>query len=281
MARERILETLGYDPQVIATLARRDRRAMRGVATAWLVACGVLASAAGVAAWVLEPAIGLAIAIAGFTFLLVLNFLRVTIAGGGVSPRDTTGAVGRWKPSLAPALVLGALAALLAQPLQISLHSDELDALMQRYRRDVIAEQVAAARSLGEERAEKRYSRQIGARSFPALRMQLLWRTPGRAVRWTAVFCMIVLVPVIWARWMALDALRNYERERRRRTRARLGALTAQMHNDVDRALAAFRRFEPSRFTRSFDAFGNRRVSRWLGPATLSAEKTWLRRGNP
>jgi hypothetical protein len=279
MANERLLATLGYDPSVLAALSEVERRQMRGAASAWLLACAGIGVIGGYATRFVEPWLWLSVSVAVAVALLALNLLRVTIAGGGVSPGCTATELERWKPGAAPAVVLGVVVALLAQPAQLPLWGSELSTLVEQHRQNVVAEQAAAAAALGQADALAHYHAHLGATDFPALRIQLIWHRPVQAARWTAVFCLIVLVPAIWSRSVAVRALRAYERERERRVRQRRIALARATDARVAALLSAWRDYEPSEASQ-LDTFGRREPSPLFAPSNGTC-RPWLSGGKP
>jgi hypothetical protein len=224
-----------------------------------------------------EPWLWLSVAVGVGVSLLALNLLRVTIAGGGVSPGCTPAELERWKPGTAPAAVLGVVVALLAQPAQLPLWGSELTSLVDQHRREVVAEQAAAAAALGQADAIAHYDAHLDSTDFPALRIQLIWQRPGQAARWTAVFCLVVLVPALWSRTVAARALRAYERERSRRVRQGLLALARATDARVAALLSAHRRYEPHVPTAG-DHYGRLEPSPLFAPLGRK-QRPWLSGG--
>lgn len=226
MNRERLLTIAGYDTTLLRQLSPPDRAALRGAAAAWLVACLLLGLAAGYAAALIHPspiapvAGGLGIA------MLTINFLRVVNAGGGMSLSHTLAkseaATNHYRPGLAPAIVFVVLAAILAQPAQLPFWP-ELDEQVETHRQTLITQHNIAATHLGTD--ADYYRTQLETAGFPIFRIQLLWKHPKRALRLTALFCLLVLLPTFWSQVISIKAHRAYERQRSYRNHIAVAAL--------------------------------------------------------
>jgi hypothetical protein len=161
---------------------------------------------------------------------LVLAVLRLTVAGGGAPLHHSVHA---YAPSAGPALLIGVLALLFAQPAQLPLLHGELAAPLAHHRRALLERHETSARHAGLP-ASDNYAQELSRCEFVALRLQHVWHTPGRAVRYTLLYCLLVLFPSLLARTGARGALRRYERLRvdghRRVIRRSAAAAQAELH---------------------------------------------------
>jgi hypothetical protein len=67
-----------------------------------------------------------------------------------------------------------------------------------------------------------------------------LWAEPNRAARFTAVYCLLVLLPALFRQFVALGAVRAYELARYRTARAGVARDGARTERAIVEALARF-----------------------------------------
>jgi hypothetical protein len=266
MEQERILSLLGYDPELLQELSNEERHAIRGSAIVWLIACLTLGVAAGYSATLIQPSM-LASLIGGLGVgILTLNLLRVVNAGGG-SPMYRTlqrseAAAARHRPSLIPAVVFGVLAAILSQPGQLPLWP-ELDQEVELHRQTLITQHDAAATDLGTDASY--YREELEAAGFPIFRIKLIWRDPRRALRMTALLCLLVLLPGFWSQVISIKGQRAYELARCRRSHEALVALRREGRAEARALLAQWPTYQPP--------------TPWLRRTGPAKSGPWLRRG--
>jgi len=220
-SHETILSLVGYDKDLLSGMHDRERGSLRAAGIAWLGACVVLGVSAGYAAYLVVPSpIAPALLGPGITLLMV-NLLRILTAGGGCSLRksmsDAEEVTSTYRPSLIPAAVFGVMAALLSQPAQLAFWPG-LDKEVAVHRAEMIAEHEAAAVELGVD--PEIANEALMSAGFPIFRLKRIWQEPKRALRWTALICMLVLFPAFWSQFFALKARRSYELLRYRRDHA-------------------------------------------------------------
>lgn len=223
-------ELLGYDPSLLRRLAVGHRAAIDWLAACWLLSCGLLACPIAYATWLVVHSAWIAAAVGCGCLGLVLAVLRLTIAGGGAPLHHSVHA---YAPSAGPAVLIAVLALLFAQPAQLPLLHGELAAPLAQHRRALLERHDASARHAGLPVSDN-YARELSRCEFVALRLQHVWHTPGRAVRYTLLYCLLVLFPSLLARTGARDPLRRYERLRveghRRVVRRSAAAARAELH---------------------------------------------------
>ncbi len=266
MKRERILSLIGYDPALVNELELVDRNAIRGAAVVWVVSCLVLGVAAGYAASLIQPNLWGSIVGGIGVAVLTVNLLRVMNAGGGSRPlatrRASLAAAARYRPSLVPAMVFGVLAAILSQPAQLPFWPD-LDHDVREHRQELIAQHEVAAKNLGTD--GDYYREELQSAGFPIFRIKLIWKDPKRVLRYTAILCLLVLLPSFWSQVISLQGHRAYERERVLRSHASKLALAKSGREETTRLLAQWQSYDPP--------------SPWLGQGT-SKPGPWLRRSS-
>lgn len=246
--RSTLLAALGYDLSIVDRMAPSARDAMQRHAALWLVACVLLAVSAATAAWVALPSYWAPVVMGAFVFSMTLNLLRVAISGGGATPaKSLEGALSRcrrWQPSTVPMLVFLALAVMLSQPAQLLWWKTTLDPQVETYRDTLLNRHERAASALGVDAAQVR--KEIQSAGFPLQRLKFLWGKPERAGIWTLLFCFLILVPGFWSRWVAIDALRQYERGRTRQKHRSQNELQRTTQRELALILQPFRPVERS-----------------------------------
>ena len=245
MRRESILSMLGYDPTLLDGLSAAHRSRLRGLAIGWLLVCLALGLATAYAGWLVSPVIWMPICGGVGMTLLTINLLRVIIAGGGVEQQDdlrrVEEACRRYRPGMTLALVMGVLAAIFAQPAQLPLWSD-IEVEVEAHRQALISQHEAAAATLGVDTGHHRT--RLEKASFPIQRLKIIWRRPAQALRWTAVFVLLVLLPALWSRYVVIDSVRAYELVRSQRKHAHAKHLIDQRRAVVHQLLSRWPTYE-------------------------------------
>jgi hypothetical protein len=209
---------VGYDATLLARMPESSQRHIARVAEAWLLSCALLASPVAYAAWLIEHALWLALLLGAFTFAMVLNLVRLTSAGGGAATHASEARVRRYRPALGASVVIGMLALLFAQPAQLPLWKGQLDGPVAAQRELLIDQHERALAALGIA-ADDNYRRTLSRCDFLVLRLKHMWRAPTRALQLTGLYVIAVLLPAVWARIVAIAALREYALLRWRRDR--------------------------------------------------------------
>lgn len=221
---------LGYDPGLLRRLAPSDRSAIDWLAAGWLLSSALLACPLAYAAWLITYSAAIAAAVGCGCLGLLIAVLRLTLVSGGSSPHQTHRA---HEPSAGPALLIGVLGLLFAQPAQLPLLRGELEAPLAVHRRALLERHEASARQAGLPAGDA-YARELARCEFVALRLQHAWRSPARAVRYTLLYCLLVIFPSLAARTGARAALRRYEQQRveiqRRAIRRNAATAQAELH---------------------------------------------------
>ncbi len=238
-SQETILSLVGYDNDLLAGMNDRDRGSLRAAGIAWLGACVVLGVSAAYAAYLVVPSPWAPAILGPGITLLMVNLLRILTAGGGCSLRksmsDAEEVTANYRPSLIPAAVFGVMAALLSQPAQLAFWP-QLDEEVAVHRAEMMAEHEAAAIELGVDPTIANEA--LMSAGFPIYRLKRIWQEPKRALRWTALICMLVLFPAFWSQFFALKARRSYEVLRYRRDHAAAAAVQYAGKEHVQQLLA-------------------------------------------
>jgi hypothetical protein len=256
---------VGYDSALMARLPESSQRHIARVAEAWLLSCALLASPVAYAAWLIEHQLWLALLLGAFTFVMVLNLVRLSSAGGGAATHASGEEVSDYRPALGASLVIGLLALLFAQPAQLPLWKAELDGPVQAQRALLIAQHEQALDNLGLGNAGE-YRMKIARCDFLVLRLQHMWRSPTRALQLTGLYILAVLVPAVWARIVALGALREYARARWQRDRRSIVRDTRATARRVEAELTRFPSYVPSPAAFADPPFDTRVASALLLP---------------
>jgi hypothetical protein len=225
----------GYDPVLLAELKPKRQRAINLLAEAWIISSAMLAAAVGYALWLVEHSLWLSLASALGMGLVVVNLLRLVVAGSGAAPHLARDHVQEYRPALGPTFVLSMLAVLLAQPAQLPLWQAELAGPMNEHRANLLEQQEALARELGQ------YFRQeLSESDFLAWRVREIWKDPQRAFILSALYWLLVLLPTLAGRFVALSALREYELARWKEARAQIQAEGRAAAGHVQASLAPY-----------------------------------------
>lgn len=229
MTRDPLLPLLGYDARLASELSPVAQGQLRSVVVGWLAVLVLLAWPLGYVFWLTEHSIVLAIIGAVSVYGLCLNLLRVAVAGGGAGVSFSPERVRGWRPGLVPPAFLLVMACLMAQPAHLLFSHDDHSAAVAARRVELLAKHVASVMNVDHPSSpapnDTTHAAPNSAGSFTAslsecefvvYRVQLLWRNPSSAVRFTALYALLVLIPVFWVRFVALEALRAYEWRRYR-----------------------------------------------------------------
>lgn len=221
-------EVFGYDPRLLARLKPGRRRTINLLAEAWIISSAALAASVGYALWLVEHSLAVSLLSAVAMALVVINLLRLVVAGSGAAPHLSAEHVRAYRPALGPTFVLSMLAVLLAQPAQLPLWQAELSAPMAEHREALLARQEQASRALGHE-VRPAFRKELAESEFLAWQVRAIWKTPQRAFVLSVLYWFLVLFPTLAGRFIALDALREYER-------ARWLAVRHQIHAEAETA---------------------------------------------
>lgn len=210
MLDDRLLPLLGYDLRLAASLTPAQLAQLRSVVTGWLGALFLVAWPVGYVFWLTEHSTLLATVGPIGAYLLCLNLLRVAVAGGGTGAAFSPEQVAEWRPGVVPSVFLCVLACLVAQPAHLLFTHHDHAALVAARRTELSALHALVA-AVPDATSVEAFANSLAECEFAVYRLQLLWTNPTSATRFTALYGILVLVPVFWTRYIALDALRAYE----------------------------------------------------------------------
>jgi hypothetical protein len=171
--------------------------------------------------------------------LVVVNLLRLVVAGSGAAPQLPFEQVREYRPALGPTIVLSMLAVLLAQPGQLPLWRDQLAAPLAAHREALLAQQQALAQELGQE-PQPAFRAELAQSDFLAWRVREIWKAPQRAFVISALYWLLVLLPTLAGRFVALSALREYEEARWHAVRARVTLEGQRAARQLQESLAPY-----------------------------------------
>ena len=271
---------LGYDEALLAQLGEGEQKQIERVAEAWLLSSVLLAVPIGYAVWLIEHSLALAVLLGAGMLFVVLNMLRLSSAGGGVAPGKPLSDVQTYRPALGTTLVIGMLALMFAQPAQLPLWRTELDPIVAEQRERLAAEHERSSRSAAE-RDTDGYRESLARCDFIVLRLTTIWKQPTRALQLTSFYVLLVLLPTLWARFLALDALRAYALARWRSERTAITAAHAAHERLRSSLLGRFASFAPRPSAFLDPPFDTRVASALLTPALSQARPargSWLAR---
>jgi hypothetical protein len=267
-----LMALVGYDVSLLRRLPEAEQRHIARVAEAWLLSCALLASPPAYAAWLIEHKLWLAVAMGAFTFVMVLNLVRLGSAGGGAATHLDEDAARAYRPALGPSAVVGLLALLFAQPAQLPLWNAELAAPVAAERTRLAAQHEAALASLGVADGGA-YAAELARCDFLVLRLTTMWRhAPTRALQLTGLYVLAVLLPALWARVVARASLREYALARWRRDRRGIVRATRAAEREADALLRRFPSYTPSAPVFADPPFNTRVASPLLLPARAPAQ---------
>jgi hypothetical protein len=199
----------GYDPALVARLPERQRADLSLVSVAWCWAALGLAAPMAYVAALLTHSFWLSLAVALGVLAMLLQLVRLTVAGGGMSLDSADGRA--YRPGRAPLLWLALLGALFALPAQLPLWhhtharlvADERASLLAMHQRAMAATPAVASRD--------RYAHELVRCEFVVLRLKALLQQPAQAGRYGSVYLLLLLAPMMFARTQARSTLRAYD----------------------------------------------------------------------
>lgn len=230
---------LGYDPRLVQSLTPGAQRQIRRIAEGLMFSALLLSSPAAYAAFLVEHSLFLSVTLGCALWLTFLNMLRLVTAGGGAAAHLTEERVRTHRPALGASVVLAVLAFVLAQPAQLPLYRGTLDGDVAAERSRLVAQHERSLSTLGAP-ADRAFEQRLARCDFLVLRLRKVWEKPARALWWSTAYVLVVLFPALFARFVALSALREYELARFRQTRAVVRQATAQSEAERDALLAAY-----------------------------------------
>lgn len=219
----------GYDPALMTLLPAHQRTEISMVGGAWCwIALGLSAPVA-YALLLLTHSAPLSLAVAAAVLLLVLQLVRLTVAGGGI-PLDSSGP---HRPGSAPLFWLGLLGLMFAQPAQLPLWQQA--PLVAQERTSLLAVHQRATAQASDD-----YARELADCEFVALRLQAIWRQPTQAARNTLAYLALLLGPILFARAQARAALQAYEELKARQARRLVAHDAETTKRTLSRLLAPY-----------------------------------------
>jgi hypothetical protein len=248
-----LLSLFGYDRKLVAELSHAECQRLGTIAAGWLLSLLLIAVPMGYSLWLVEHSLALACVVAVLTFALTLNLLRVAIAGGGLQAGSTAAQVRDYRPGLAPAVFVGLLGLIFAQPAQLPLDAAHLDPLIAQHREQLVAEHRARVETTPEVRSFDAYGAELASCEFVVRRLALLWQTPAQAARFTALYCLVVLLPALFGQYVAVGAVRKYQLLRYRRATRFVAVESIAQAAAMDATLADFASYRDARAWRSLD----------------------------
>jgi hypothetical protein len=242
-ARLRIPQLLGFDPELLQGLDAKYRRDLTYFCFLGFLPCGLIGGGAGYGLWLVERSVPIAVGGALAFALLLLNMLRVAIAGSGMTLSLPPRLAGRWKPRLTPVVMFALLGIIFAQPAQLILHEETLAPAIDRYRFAMMTAHEKVVRSADPKHATALvadYNARIKASSFAVRRVQLLWLTPEKPAIFTVLFTLVALFPLLLVRGPSLTAVVAYEGRKYARCRARVMFEDSLARETADRLLSTY-----------------------------------------
>lgn len=241
---------LGYDASLLARLTLSDAYTVRWVARLWLISIGVVAGVAGAAGFLSERSVTIALGASLGVWFLLLNLVRLFLAGGGRAPSESSRDT-EWRPSWTPVVFFAVLALIFAQPAQLVLAWHEFDDAVADHRAKLLRTQTEAAKLARNSMAHagndasvarllarvESYPQRLDACPFLVFRLKQLWQKPYRVALFTGVFVALILLPSALMQTGALPALRAYEQLRDRRNAQVIGRANIDARAAVSRAL--------------------------------------------
>lgn len=235
-----LLALFGYDAQLLAKLTHQERQRLGTIAAGWLLSLLMLAVPAGYVLWLIEHSLWLSLAVGAGCFALTLNLLRVSTAGGGLQAGSTRETARDYQPGLAPAVFVGLLGLIFAQPAQLPLSAARLDPLIAEHRQQLIEEHRTRVDAAPEVRSFDAYGAELAHCEFVVKRLALLWEAPASAARFTALYGLVVLLPAFFSQFIAIGAVRKYQLLRYAAAQRLLARERATLATRVHAALAEF-----------------------------------------
>jgi hypothetical protein len=249
-----LLSLFGYDRKLVAELSHAECQRLGTIAAGWLLSLSMIAVPMGYSLWLVEHSRLLSAVTALATFMLTLNLLRVATAGGGLQAGSTSSQVSHYRPGLAPAVFVGLLGLIFAQPAQLPLNAARLDPLIAEHREQLVAEHRARVEATPEVRSFDAYGAELASCEFVVRRMALLWQEPASAARFSALYCLVILLPAFFSQYVAVGAVRKYQLLRYRYAARIVSADKTALAAAVHATLADFPGYRETRAFRGLDA---------------------------
>ena len=249
-----LLKLFGYDEDLTSQLSLVERQRLGTVAAGWLLSLLLLAVPAGYALWLIERSLLLALVTGAGTFVLTLNLLRVATAGGGLQAGSSVQQLREYRPGLAPAVFVALLGLIFAQPAQLPLNADWLEPLIEQHRDQLAEQHRERVGEVLDTRTPAAYRAELGGCAFVVKRLALLWERPNAAARFSALYCLVILLPAFFGQFVALDAARRYQLLRYRRAMRFVGVETRILTTRMSDVLSQYPAFQASLAARRTDA---------------------------
>ncbi len=245
MSQRRLPSLVGFDDAIVRSLDDQNQRRLRRLLRWYPLPCAAMGLSGGLFVWLVEHSLIASTVLAVAIALMVLNLLRLIVAGGGAAPHWSEGRVSRWAPTLPPLLILGGLAACFAQPIQLAVFAPLVDRAVQEHRAELVSRHPGARDEVPGLSSVDEYRRQLDRCYFATYRLARLWKRPERPLLFTFLFCAIALAPILMGHTTHLRALRAYELSRWRAVQELVRASERAHQADVCAALEAFQLFVP------------------------------------
>lgn len=235
-------DLLGYEPALLQQLPRALRDDLDSLSQVWLVSCVLLGFPMGLAVWLVEHSLILAVFVSLGTAFLVLNLLRLLSSGSGTAPELPLEK--GYRPALAPMMMLFGLSIIMSQPAQLLHASDSARKAVAEHREQLLESHRKALSEIGGDEKDS-FTTEIQECEFVVLRLGILWDTPQKALLWTLVYVGLAMLPAALVRTSYLEAARAYERARYRAAHERLLIMEARTEAAVAAALKTYPSYRP------------------------------------
>jgi hypothetical protein len=143
---------------------------------------------------------------------------------------------------------------LFAQPAQLPLEAARLDPLIAAHRARLVQEHRQRVAPAPEVRGEDAYADELRSCDFVVRRLALLWQEPVKAARFTALYCLVILLPAFFTQLVAQGALRKYQHLRYRRVAKLLADERVTERERAHQALSVFSTYREQLAGRAEDA---------------------------
>ena len=248
-----LLTLFGYDDDLSSQLSLVERQRLGTVAAGWLLSLLLLAVPAGYALWLIERSLSLALVTGTGTFVLTLNLLRVATAGGGLQAGSSPEQLRDYRPGLAPAVFVALLGLIFAQPAQLPLNAGWLEPKIEQHRDQLAEQHRERVGEVPDTRSPEAYRAELASCAFVVKRLALLWERPNTAARFSALYCLVILLPAFFGQFVALDAARRYQLLRYRRAIRFVGVEGRALVSRMNDALSQYPAFQASLAARAHD----------------------------
>jgi len=199
---ETLIRIAGYDERLVARLAGDHAKFFAGASVLSVVASVLASLGMGYGAWLAFQSMVAAVFGGLVAGPVVLNLFRMHHAGTGYSIHLPIEGLARWRPSLAAAMVLSCLGAMLLQPLVLFAMKPFTDGAVA----SAIAAEVAELARVGGDVSTV-------AEDGIIRRAHATWNQPLIAVLLTLLLALLVSAPA-WLRRVFVTDVRAYERLR-------------------------------------------------------------------